>query len=217
MDEQSIHYVDAEARLGRTVVVVAEGATVVGLISIADALRPGVKSSISDMKQSGIEKVVMLSGDNFLVASEVASQVGVDEVYANLLPQDKLKHVEEYKRQGKRVVFVGDGINDAPALASANVGVAMGITGTDVAMETAGIVLMTDDLSKIARTIRLSKKVMSVVKQNVVFALCINVAGLLISTARARARPSIRYPRKQRLNCGLQLVAAAGSKALLIP
>ncbi len=182
MDEESIRYVDSEAKLGHTVVAVAEGTNAVGLISIADALRQGVKDSILDMKRSGVEDVVMLSGDSLLVAKEVAGQLGVDEVYANLLPEDKVGHVEEYKRRGKRVAVVGDGINDAPALASANVGVAMGITGTDVAMETAGIVLMTDDLSKVARTIRLSRKVMSVVKQNVAFALCVNIAGLFLST-----------------------------------
>ena len=124
----------------------------------------------------------MLSGDALPVAMEVANQVGIDEVYANLLPEDKVKYVEEYRRKGNRVIVVGDGINDAPALASANVGIAMGITGTDVAMETAGIVLMTDDLSKLAKTVSLSRRVLSVVKQNVIFALGVNVVGLLLST-----------------------------------
>lgn len=182
MNDESVNYMDAEATLGRTVVVVAKDATVVGLISIADTLREGVKDNIAKIKQVGIEKIVMLSGDTLPVAREVASQVGIDEVHANLLPEDKVKYVEEYRRKGNRVIVVGDGINDAPALASANVGIAMGIAGTDVAMETAGIVLMTDDLSKVAKTISLSQRVLSVVKQNVIFALAVNVAGLLLST-----------------------------------
>jgi len=182
LNDEAIAYMKAEAALGHTVVAVAEEVDAVGLISIADTLRAGVKDSIARMKQAGIEKVVMLSGDNLVVAQEVASQVGIDEVYANLLPEDKVKHVEEYRRKGKRVIVIGDGINDAPALASADVGIAMGVTGTDVAMETAGIVLMTDDLSKVAKTVSLSTRVLSVVKQNVIFALCVNVTGLFLST-----------------------------------
>ena len=182
LNDEAVHYVKDETALGHTVVAVAKDVDAVGLISIADTLREGVKDSITKIKQVGMEKVVMLSGDSLIVAHEVASQVGIDEVHANLLPEDKVKHVEEYRRQGKRVIVVGDGINDAPALASANVGIAMGVTGTDVAMETAGIVLMTDDLSKIAKTVSLSRRVLSVVKQNVIFALCINVTGLFLST-----------------------------------
>ncbi len=182
MGDESIRYIAAEAELGRTVVAVAEDTHAVGLISIADTLREGIEDSISAIKETGVERVVMLSGDSFPVAKEVANQIGVDEVYANLLPEDKVKHVEEYRKRGSRVIAVGDGINDAPALASADVGIAMGVAGTDVAMETAGIVLMTDDLSKVARTIRLSQKVRSVVRQNVIFALCVNVVGLFLST-----------------------------------
>jgi len=182
MNDEYVNYMNAEAALGRTVVVVAEDANVVGLISIADTLRGRVKDNITKIKQVGIEKIVMLSGDTLPVAREVASQVGINEVHANLLPEDKVEYVEEYRKKGNRVIVVGDGINDAPALASANVGIAMGIAGTDVAMETAGIVLMTDDLSKVAKTVSLSRKVLSVVKQNVIFALCVNVAGLLLST-----------------------------------
>jgi len=179
--EELMDYVDAESALGRTAVVVAEGLEAVGIISIEDTLREGVKDSIAKMKQVGAGKVVMLTGDSLPVAKEVANQAGVDEVYAGLLPEDKVKYVEEYRRQRHQVIVVGDGINDAPALASANVGIAMGIAGTDVAMETAGIVLMTDDLSKVSKTIRLSQRVLSVIKQNVIFALSVNIVGLLLS------------------------------------
>jgi len=112
----------------------------------------------------------------------VARQVGIDEVYASLLPEDKVKYVRALREDGHRVIVVGDGINDAPALATANVGVSMGIAGTDVTMETAGIVLMTDDLSRVGKTMMLSRKVLSVIRQNVVFSIVINVMGLLLST-----------------------------------
>jgi len=182
LDEDLTEYVSKESASGRTAVIVAENLKAAGLISMADTLRDGIKDSIVQMKLAGAKKVVMLTGDSLPVAEEVASQVGIDEVYAGLLPAHKVKHVQEYRRKGHRVIVVGDGINDAPALASANVGIAMGITGTDVTMETAGIVLMTDDLSKVAKTMQLSRRVLSVVKQNVIFALGVNVAGLLLST-----------------------------------
>jgi len=182
IDEELTNYVSKESASGRTAVVVAEDLKVAGVISMADTLREEVKDGIYQMKSAGAKKVVMLTGDSLPVAEQVASQVGIDEVYADLLPADKVKHVQEYKGRGNRVVVVGDGINDTPALASADVGIAMGIAGTDVAIETAGIVLMNDDLGKVADVMRLSKKVSSIVRQNVVFALGINVAGLLLST-----------------------------------
>ena len=180
-DEELTSYIDAESALGRTAVLVAEDSRMVGVVSIADTLREGVKNSVSDMKRAGAQKVIMLTGDKPQAAKEVARQVGIDDVYGDLLPRDKVKHIEDYRKRGHRVIAIGDGINDAPALATANVGIAMGIAGTDVAMETAGIVLMTDDLSKVARTMRLGRRVLSIVKLNVVFALCVNVLGLLLS------------------------------------
>ncbi|MCJ7610490.1 cation-translocating P-type ATPase [Candidatus Bathyarchaeota archaeon] len=174
--------IDSESKLGRTAIVVAEDSEIAGVVIVADTLREGVKESISEMKQAGVKSVVMLTGDTMPVARQVAGQVGIDDVYAGLLPADKVIHVQEYRKRGSRVIVVGDGINDAPALASANVGIAMGITGTDVTMETAGIVLMTDDLSKVAKTMRLSQKALSLIKQNVAFALSVNIVGLLLST-----------------------------------
>jgi len=175
-------YLYSESKLGRTVMVVAEDSEIAGVVSVADTLRERVRESIAEMKQLGVSNVVMLTGDSLPVARQIANQSGIDDVYANLLPADKVKHVREYRKQGHRVIVVGDGINDAPALASANVGIAMGIAGTDVTMETAGIVLMTDDLSKVAKTIRLSQKALSLIKQNVVFAISVNILGLLLST-----------------------------------
>jgi Cd2+/Zn2+-exporting ATPase len=182
MDEETTRFVDAESALGRTTVMVAEESEPVGIISISDIPRKGIENSISQMKSNGVRKVLMLTGDNLSAAKEMARQVGIDEAYANLLPEDKVKHVEALKEQGHRVIVVGDGVNDAPALATANVGISMGIAGTDVTMETAGIVLMTDDLSKVGKTMTLSRRVLSVIKQNVVFSILVNVMGLLLST-----------------------------------
>jgi len=182
IEEETTRYLDAESALGRTTVVVAEDSEAVGIISITDTPRRGVENSISEMKSNGVRKVVMLTGDNLSAAKEVARQVGIDEVYANLLPGDKVNHVEALRREGHRVIVVGDGINDAPALATANVGISMGIAGTDVTMETAGIVLMADDLGKVGKAMMLSRKVLSVIRQNVVFSIFVNVTGLLLST-----------------------------------
>lgn len=181
VDEGAASYAESESELGRTAVVVAEHDEAVGVISIADTLREGVRESVSQMRWAGAKKVVMLTGDNPQTANEVAKLASIDEVYAELLPEDKVKHVEGYRGQGYRVIVVGDGINDAPALASADVGIAMGIAGTDVAMETAGIVLMTDDLDKVARTMKLGQRTLSIIRQNVVFALAVNIIGLFLS------------------------------------
>lgn len=182
VDSGLANYLDSESKLGRTAMIVAEDSEVAGVVSVADTLREGVRESIAEMTRAGVSRVVMLTGDSLPVATQVAIQSGIHDVYAGLLPADKVKYVQEYRRQGHRVIVVGDGINDAPALASANVGVAMGVAGTDVTTETAGIVLMTDDLGKVAKTMRLSQKALSVIKQNVVFALSVNVLGLFLST-----------------------------------
>jgi len=182
LDDTSLTYISSQSMLGRTTVVVARDSEAVGIISISDTLREGVHNSVSRMKAMGVDKVVMLTGDSPFAARDAAQRVGIDEVYADLLPVNKVEHVREYQQQGREVIVVGDGVNDAPALATANVGIAMGIAGTSVAMETAGIVLMTDDLGKVAKIINLSRKVISVIRQNVAFSIAVNVLGLMLST-----------------------------------
>jgi Zn2+/Cd2+-exporting ATPase len=156
---------------GKTVVWVAEASEVLGLIAIADTLRPEATAAISQLKRMGIEAIVMLTGDNQQTASSVARSIGIDQVYAELLPEEKLQIIQKLQQQYQTVAMVGDGINDAPALAQATVGIAMGAAGSDVALETADIVLMTDRLEKIATAIRLGQRSQTVVKQNIVFAL----------------------------------------------
>lgn len=158
-------------------------ATVLGVIAIADVVRPNAAEVVKQLKALGVKRVVMLTGDNARVANAVGRQVGVDEVYADLLPEDKVAKIKELReRDGKPqvVAMVGDGVNDAPALASATMGIAMGAAGTDVALETADVVLMSDDLKQIAYAISLSRQARKVVFQNLAFAISVIVV-LVIS------------------------------------
>ncbi|MGI0494106.1 heavy metal translocating P-type ATPase [Alkalinema pantanalense CENA528] len=156
---------------GKTVAWVAEAGSVVGLIAIADTLRPEATVAIAQLKRMGVEAIVMLTGDNQQTANSVARSIGIDHVYAELLPEEKLQFIQKLQQQYQTVAMVGDGINDAPALAQATVGIAMGAAGSDVALETADIVLMTDRLEKIVAAICLGQRSQTVVKQNIAFAL----------------------------------------------
>ena len=156
---------------GKTVVWVAQGRQVMGLIAVADRLRPHVAETIARLRSLGIEQIVMLTGDNERTAQSMAQSLGLDQIYANLLPEDKLHVIKRLQQQYQHVAMIGDGINDAPALAQASVGIAMGIAGSDVALETADIVLMSDRLEKLEQAITLSRRSQRVVKQNIVFAI----------------------------------------------
>ncbi|MEH2395683.1 MAG: heavy metal translocating P-type ATPase [Nostoc sp.] len=168
---------------GKTVVWVAKnpipnsslqalrGADVMGIIAIADEVRMEAAVTITRLKKLGIEQIVMLTGDNQETAYSIAKAVGIDRVYAQLLPEDKLDVIRRLQQQYQTVAMVGDGINDAPALAQASVGIAMGISGSDVALETADIVLMADRLEKIAVAMHLGRRSQSIVKQNIFVAL----------------------------------------------
>jgi Cd2+/Zn2+-exporting ATPase len=165
---------------GKTVVWVAYAGEVLGIIAIADTIRPTAVATIKRLKQLGIEQIVMLTGDNQRTADSVAQQLNVDQVYAELLPEDKVNVIRRLQRQYQTVAMVGDGINDAPALAQASVGIAMGAAGSDVALETADIVLMADRLEKLEQAISLGRRSQRIVKQNITFALSFIVL-LLIS------------------------------------
>ena len=170
-----------QKRLGRTVFLVCEERSVVGLVSIADMPRKGVAESVANMRRVGVKNVIMLTGDNSATAHAVANQAGISEVGAELLPQGKVDYVKSLKGNGNRILMVGDGINDAPALAAAHVGVAMGKTGTDVAIETADVVLISDDLSKVPQMINIGRKTVSLIKQNIAIALAVNVIGVILA------------------------------------
>ena len=156
---------------GNTVIFVQVGDERIGVLAVQDTLRPQAKESIRRLKQMGI-KVVMLTGDSSTTAQIIGEQVGVDEVYSELLPQHKVDLIKKLGEYGK-VAMVGDGVNDAPALAVSSVGIAMGAAGTDVALETANVVLMADDISKVAYAITLGRRTTRVVKQNVTFAIAV--------------------------------------------
>ncbi|QDL08809.1 heavy metal translocating P-type ATPase [Brasilonema octagenarum UFV-E1] len=156
---------------GKTVVWVAQGEQVLGVIVIADEVRGEAARAIARLRKLGVEQIVMLTGDNNRTAHSVAQAVGIDQVYAELLPEDKLDIIRRLQKEYQTVAMVGDGINDAPALAQASVGIAMGKIGSDVALETADIILMADRLEKIEAAMRLGKRAQAIVKQNITVAL----------------------------------------------
>lgn len=152
---------------GRTPVHVAIDGQFAGVIFVADALRPGARAALEELKASGVQRLVMLTGDNRATAEVVARDAGIDEVRADLLPEDKVSAIAELIAQGHRVAMVGDGINDAPALARAHVGIAMGGAGTQAALEAADIALMTDDLSKIAAARAIARRAYRTIQENI--------------------------------------------------
>ena len=171
--------VDELAAAGRTPMVVARDGQVLGVVAVADRIRTDAAEMVRRLHAAGVSKVVMLTGDNRRVAEAVAARVGVDEVHAGLLPEDKLTIVARLKAEGHVVAMVGDGVNDAPALATADIGVAMGAAGTGVAIETADIALMADDLLKLPRAVRLARRTVRTMRQNIVVALV--VVGTLLA------------------------------------
>jgi len=170
---------------GHSVVVVGSDRHVCGLISVADSIRPECISAVAKLKQSGIEKVIMLTGDNEGTARAVAESSGVDDFRAELLPEDKVNQIEKLVAEYGYVAMVGDGVNDAPALAAASLGVAMGAAGTDAAIETADIALMTDDLGKLAWLVSHSRRSLRIIKQNIAFALGVKVLFIGLALAGA--------------------------------
>ena len=164
-----------------TIIHMAINGKYAGHIVISDILKPHSKEVIAELKKAGVEKTVMLTGDAKRVADQVAQSLGIDEVYSELLPADKVSKVEELlstKAEKDKLVFVGDGINDAPVLTRADIGIAMGAMGSDAAIEAADVVLMDDDPLKISKAIKISRKCLRIVYQNIIFALVIKFACL---------------------------------------
>jgi Cd2+/Zn2+-exporting ATPase len=166
---------------GKTLLFLGTKEKLLAVIAVSDQLRPETQEAINKLRHCGIKKLVMLTGDNKYTAKTIAKSIGIDEYYAELLPEDKLKIVNDLKDKYGFVAMVGDGINDAPALATASVGIAMGAAGTDVALETADMTLMTDNLNKLCETIILSKKTSRAIYQNIIFSLAV-VGILVVST-----------------------------------
>jgi Cd2+/Zn2+-exporting ATPase len=173
----------AQAEQGRTAILVANDMRPVGLIAIADEVRPETSQAIESLHNvMGNKNIIMLTGDNHKVARSVAEQIGVDSFQAGLLPEQKQEFVKKLQLEGHTVGMIGDGINDAPALALADVGIAMGMAGTDVAIETADVTLMNDDLSRVADFMWMSRKVLRRIKLNIFFSIIYNAIGLVFGS-----------------------------------
>lgn len=170
-----------QSKQGRTAVLVAHNDEVMGLLAVADEIRPEIPETIRLLKTMGVERITMLTGDHPQVAETVAREIGVDDFLAELLPEQKQDYVRKLQAEGHIVGMIGDGINDAPALALADVGIAMGAAGTDVAIETADVTLMNDHLSGVADLLWMSAKVLRRIKLNIFFSMIYNVIGLTLS------------------------------------
>jgi len=173
----------AMSRAGQTAIVVGNESHVCGLVAVADAVRSNARETLAELRRLGIETTVMLTGDNRGTAEAIARETGVAEVRAELLPDEKVAAIEELVKRYERVAMVGDGINDAPALARASLGIAMGGAGSDSAIETADIALLSDDLSRLPWLVRHSRRALALIRQNVVFSLAIKVLFVVLTLA----------------------------------
>ena len=181
MKENGISYQPCD-NMG-TVIYVARNQQYLGAVVISDTIKDGAKAAIKQMKKVGVKRCVMLTGDREEAAREVAKQIGIDEVFAELLPSDKVSMAErllEEQKSGEKLAFVGDGINDAPVLTRADVGIAMGSMGSDAAIEAADIVVMDDNIEKIASVVLIARKTLNIVKENIVFALGVKALVLIL-------------------------------------
>lgn len=165
---------------GNTVMLLGTEEHILAILAVADQVRDTSYTVIEKLKKLGIQHTLMLSGDNYFTANAIAKKIGITDVHADLLPEDKLTIINEKKGKYGRVAMVGDGVNDAPALATATIGIAMGGAGTDAALETADIALMDDDISKLPYTIDLSKRALNIIKQNISFAFLLKIIALLL-------------------------------------
>ena len=182
MQEENINFIECDD-IG-TILYVAIDKNYCGYILIADEIKDDSKTAIKELKSNGIKQTIMLTGDKRVVALDVSKKLGIDLSYFELLPQDKAKKVEEIlnnKSSNSIVAFVGDGINDAPVLALADIGISMGMVGADSAIEASDVVIMTDELSKIVSAMKISKKTIRIVKENIIFAIFIKIAVLILA------------------------------------
>lgn len=177
-----------EENLQGTIIYVAYDGAYAGSIVIADQIKPGVRETLGKLRKAGVKKIVMLTGDKKENGEAIAKELEMDEVYTELLPEDKVRKLEEImkdKEENRYVAFAGDGINDAPVITRADIGIAMGSMGSDAAIEAADVVLMEDDLSKVLSMMKISRKTMAVVRQNIVFALAVKLFVLLLGALGA--------------------------------
>jgi Cd2+/Zn2+-exporting ATPase len=166
---------------GHSLIALGDDSHICGFIGVADEIREDAETALEQLRSQGIEDLVMLTGDNERTAAAVAASIGVTDFGAELLPQDKVEAVTRLRRESGSVAMVGDGVNDAPALAAADLGIAMGAAGTDAAIETADIALMSDDLKRLPWLIRHSRRTLRVIRQNIFFALGVKAAFIVLA------------------------------------
>ena len=181
LTQEQQEYCHDNQQAGGTVLFIVANGIVIGIITIQDLIRESSKNAIAALYQEKIKKIVLLTGDAVAVGNAIGEQVNIPIVHGDLLPADKVKYVETYQRSGFKVAMIGDGINDAPALAKADIGIAMGYSGTDIAAQAADIILLSDDLNKITETIQKSRKAIRTIWQNIVVANVINFAAILLA------------------------------------
>jgi Cd2+/Zn2+-exporting ATPase len=179
--EQERQLAELEGK-GHTVIPVSLGQQVIGLISLADAIRPNAPATLHGLKAEGVHTTVMISGDNLATVEAVARQLGVDEYHGQMLPAEKLSLIQDMKDRGQSVAYVGDGVNDAPALAAADIGIAMGVAGTDLAIETADVALMRDDMGRLPYLIALSRETLRTIRVSVIFSMSVNLLSVVLGT-----------------------------------
>ncbi|MFJ7935023.1 heavy metal translocating P-type ATPase [Sporosarcina sp. NPDC096371] len=180
LPEATLQQAASLQREGKSVMAIVTGTSFSGLLAVADPVRAESQAVLEKLKAIGIRHTVMLTGDHQTTAEAIADKLGVEDVRAGLMPEDKLTAIKQLSDQYGRVAMVGDGINDAPALAAASIGIAMGGAGTDAALETADIALMADDLGKLPYTMKLSRKTLRIIKENIMFALGLKIVALLL-------------------------------------
>jgi Cu+-exporting ATPase len=211
--EQVNHNIVSLEEQGKTVMILATREKILGAVAVADTIKESSRDAVKQLQTMGVA-VYMITGDNARTANAIAKEVGIANVFAEVLPEDKAAHVKELQDKGKRVAMVGDGINDAPALAQANLGIAMG-SGTDVAMETGGIVLMRNDARDVVIAFELAKETLSKIKQNMFFALFYNVMGIPIAARVFVGVGLILKPELAGLAMALSSVSVVGNSLLL--
>ncbi|MEN1966645.1 heavy metal translocating P-type ATPase [Lentibacillus sp. N15] len=172
--------IDTIQNQGKTVVIIGTSDKIMGIITVADTMRTTTIKALHELKQAGIKQLAMLTGDNEGTAKVISKQTKINRYFAELLPEDKVTAIKRLQNEGRTVAMVGDGINDAPALATANLGIAMGGAGTDTAMEAADIILMADNLEQLPHTVKLSRKALAIIKQNIWFSLLIKLTAFIL-------------------------------------
>lgn len=198
---------------GKTVMMLASGQKIFGLVAVADTMKETTKEAVQALQKRGM-KIFMITGDNRRTAEAIAREAGIRHVLADVLPEDKAAEIKKLQGTGVKVAMVGDGINDAPALAQADVGIAMG-SGTDVAMETGGIVIIKNDLRDVLTAIALSRATMGKIRQNMVFALLYNVIGIPIAARVFTAIGLVLKPELAGLAMALSSVSVVSNSLLL--